>query len=91
MTDGSYRIGHPKMKIMSLFTRPQFDPNLYEFLFLVNTKRRMLGNKQLPVAIDFHSMEKITMEAKGYRQLFGYQHSSKFCVQQKKKEQLKGD
>ncbi len=32
--------------------------------------------KQLTVAIDFHSMEKYNMEVNGYRQLFGYQHSS---------------
>jgi len=34
--------------------------------------------KQLSVAIDFHSMEKNTMEINGYRQLFVYQHSSKY-------------
>ncbi len=31
----------------------------------------MLVTKQLLVAIDFHSMEKTTMEVNGYRQLFG--------------------
>ncbi len=35
----------------------------------------MLVTKLLPVAIDFHSMEKNTAEINGYRQLFGYQHS----------------
>ncbi len=29
----------------------------------------MLVTKQLPVAIDFHSMEKNTMEVNGYQQL----------------------
>ncbi len=33
---------------------------------------RMLVTKQLTVAIDFHSMEKNTMEVNGCRQLFGY-------------------
>ncbi len=37
----------------------------------------MLETKKLTVAIDFHSIEKNTMEVNGYRQLFGYQHSSK--------------
>ncbi len=32
----------------------------------------MLVTKKLTVAIDFHSMGKITMEVNGYRQLFGY-------------------
>ncbi len=55
----------------------------------------MLVTKQLTVAIDFHSMGKNTMEVSGYRQLFGYQHSSK-CVQQKKEihiglEQVEGE
>ncbi len=30
--------------------------------------------------IDFHSMDKNTMEVNGYRQLFGYQHSSKYLL-----------
>ncbi len=38
----------------------------------------MLVTKQLTVALDFHCIEKNTMEDNGYRQLFGYQHSSKF-------------
>ncbi len=33
---------------------------------------RMLVTKQLLVAIDFHSMEKNTIEVSGYQQLFGY-------------------
>ncbi len=38
----------------------------------------MLATKQLPVAIDLHSMgKKNTMEVNGYHQLFGYQHSKK--------------
>ncbi len=32
----------------------------------------MLVTKQLLVAIDFHSMEKNTIEVSGYQQLFGY-------------------
>ncbi len=35
----------------------------------------MLVNTQFTVAIDFHSMEKNTMEVNGYRKLFGYQHT----------------
>ncbi len=31
----------------------------------------MLVTKQLPVAIDFYSLEKNTMEVNGYQQLFG--------------------
>ncbi len=38
----------------------------------------MLVTNQLTEAIDFNSIEKNTMEVNGYRQLFGYQHSSKF-------------
>ncbi len=30
--------------------------------------------------IDFHWMDKNTMEVNGYRQLFGYQHSSKYII-----------
>ncbi len=43
----------------------------------------MLANKHLLVAIDFHSVEKNTMEVNDYQQLFGWQHSSKyhFCIQ----------
>ncbi len=36
---------------------------------------------KLTVVIDFHSMEKYTMvKLNGYRQLFGYQHSSKYLL-----------
>ncbi len=43
----------------------------------------MLAIKHSPVAIDFHSVEKNTVEVNDYRQLFGWQHSSKyhFCIQ----------
>ncbi len=41
----------------------------------------MLGNKQLPVAIDFHSMEgKNTVKVNGDQQQFGYQHSLKYLL-----------
>ncbi len=40
----------------------------------------MLVTKQLTVAIDFHYMEKNTMEVNGYRQLFGYLHSLKYFI-----------
>ncbi len=40
----------------------------------------MLVTKQLTVAIDFHSMETDIMEVNGYRQLFSYQHSSKYLL-----------
>ncbi len=36
----------------------------------------MLVSRRFPVAIDFHNMEKNTMEVNGYRQLFAYQHYS---------------
>ncbi len=32
------------------------------------------------VAIDFHIMEKNTMEVIGYSQMFGYPHSSKYLL-----------
>jgi len=35
---------------------------------------------QFAAAIDFHSMEKNTTEVNGYRQLFDYQHSSKYLL-----------
>ncbi len=38
----------------------------------------MLVTKQFMIPIDFHSMEENTMEVNGYRQLFGYQDSSKY-------------
>ncbi len=40
----------------------------------------MLVAKELTVAIDFCSMEKTTMEANGYYQMFGYQHYSKYLL-----------
>ncbi len=40
----------------------------------------MLETKHLTVAIDFHSIEKNTMEINGYHQLFGFQHSSKYLL-----------
>ncbi len=40
----------------------------------------MLVITQLTVAIDFHGMEKNTMEVNGYRQLFAYQLSSKYLL-----------
>ncbi len=47
----------------------------------------MLVTKELTVAIDFYSIEKNTMEVNGYRQMFGYQHSSKYlllCLREKR-------
>ncbi len=38
----------------------------------------MLETKQLMVAIDFHSIFFYTVEVNGYRQMFGFQHSSKY-------------
>ncbi len=40
----------------------------------------MLAAKQLTVAIDFHCIEKSTLEVNGYRQLFGYQLPSKCLI-----------
>ncbi len=50
------------------------------FFLLLNTFWRMLVTKQLTVATDFHSIFPHTMEVNGYRQLFGYQHSSKYLI-----------
>ncbi len=45
----------------------------------------MLVSKQLLVPIDFHSIDKHTMEVNGDQQLFGYiLQNNLFCVQQKK-------
>ncbi len=43
------------------------------FFLLLSTKDNIFNNvgNQFTVAIDFYSMEKITMEVNGYRQLFG--------------------
>ncbi len=48
----------------------------------------MLVAKELTVAIDFCSMEKTTMEANGYYQMFGYNTLQNifFCVQQLKEK-----
>ncbi len=40
----------------------------------------MLVTKQLIVAIHFHIIIFHTIEVNGYRQLFGYQHSSKYLI-----------
>ncbi len=51
-------IVQPKMKIVSSFTHPHVVPNLYEFLFYVEHKRRYFEEfwrtKQLLVPIEFH-------------------------------------
>jgi len=38
-----------------------------------------LATKQLIGHIDFYSMEKKSLEVNGKHQLFGYQHSLKYC------------
>ncbi len=40
----------------------------------------MPATRQLTVAIDFHSMDKNTIEVNGCRQLFAQQHSSKYII-----------
>ncbi len=68
-------------------TQPQVVLNMYEFFLLLNIFWRMQVNKQLMVVIYFHSMEKKnTLEVNGYRQLFGYQHSSKYRLVCSKEE-----
>ncbi len=49
------------------------------FFLLLNTKEDILKNvENQTVAIDFHSMEKNTVEVFGNQKLFNYQHSSKY-------------
>jgi len=82
------------------FTHPQVFSNLYEFHPSAEHKRWHFEEyKQLVDPIDFHSMEKSTMEVNGLHQLFGYLFCfSKYiiCVQQKNEihsglEQLEGE
>ncbi len=68
-------------QVASSFTHCQVVPNLYEFLSSVDTKEDISESfviKQLTVTIDFHSMEKNTMQVNGYQQLFGFQHPLKY-------------
>ena len=55
------------------------------FLLLLNTKKDILKNVcnqtvDSSLAIDFHSIFFPTMEVNGFRQLSGYQHSSKYLL-----------
>jgi len=72
------------MKIRSSFTHPEGVSKLYEFYFFCWTQKkifwRMLVTKQFLVPIDFHCIFFHTMEVNGDQQLFGYQHSSKNVV-----------
>ncbi len=61
------------MKILSSFTLPQVDPNLYEFLSSVEHKRREFEECwELPVAIDFHNtVRNINIYIYIYNNIFG--------------------
>ncbi len=81
------------MKILSLISHPHVVPNLYEFCLLLSTKEdilKMLLTKQLPVAINFHSMAKYHgskwLPATVWLPTFF--KISLFCVHQKKDERF---
>ncbi len=67
------------MKILSSFTF-----TLTQQFLLLSTKEDILKNvgnqKQLMLAIVFHSIFFHIVEVNGYRQLSGYQHSSKYLL-----------
>ncbi len=93
---------HSKVKILSIFTRHQVIPDLYEFLFFyVELKRKYfvlknmdvnMNNQTVDVSIDFHSMEKNknTMEVNGH-QLFSLLLCSTEEVNLYRVEKLEGE
>ncbi len=63
------------MKMLSSFTHPHVVPNLYEFLSYAEHKGRYL-KMFVPLPVDFHSIERNTMEVNLDLQQFNYQSSS---------------
>jgi len=87
------------VKILSSFTQPQVVPNLNELLSSTEHKRRYFLKirviKQLTVAFDFYSMEKIyTMEVNGVNQIFKMssfvfsRRKTPTCLEQHEGEQM---
>ncbi len=75
-------IVHQFFLILSWFIHPRVVQNLYEFLSSVEHERRYFEKTKTDilksVANDFHCIFVHTMEVNGYRQLFVYQHFSKY-------------